>query len=72
MAADGLITLLLEGGDGPATVDLLAVDGGLVGSFPVTLHQGIARVHPHGLASGVYIVALRYAAGTASTRILRY
>ena len=72
MAADGLITLRLEGGDGPATVDLLAVDGGLVGSFPVTLHQGIARVHPHGLASGVYIVALRYAAGTASTRILRY
>lgn len=61
---DGSLHLAMEGVDGPATVDIVALDGSTVSSRQVNFLQGTARVAPSPLANGAYVVVVR----TATTR----
>lgn len=70
LSADGSMVVHHDALDGFTHVDLLAVDGTLVATVPITTTQGVGYASVSGLARGAYVVVARSATVTASALIM--
>lgn len=71
-AHDGSLIIRMQGGDGPADVSIVALDGTTIATRSTTFQQDVARVMPGPLANGAYAVMVRTPTMTRSGLFLAH